>query len=183
MKGTKLLELWQCKITVVHALKEHDLVVRIKFLIGFFSLYMMEKLIHNLYFFFWWSLVFLMWRGEFSEQSVLACRKSKTYSRTSWSWWKVWCAISAHRIIGPVFYDSKVNFARYVNNILSPFFAELAEEEGLCSVFQQDSATAHTAHISLEALLEVFGDHVISCGLWPPCSPDLTPCDFYCREV
>jgi hypothetical protein len=35
------------------------------------------------------------------------------------------------------------------------------------------------AHISLEALQEVFGDHVISHGLWPPHFPDLTLCDFY----
>jgi hypothetical protein len=35
------------------------------------------------------------------------------------------------------------------------------------------------AHVDLEALLEVFDDHVISRGLWPPHSPDLTPCDFY----
>jgi hypothetical protein len=57
----------------------------------------------------------------------------------------VWCAISAHRIIGPIFYDDAVNAARYMNNILSPFFAELTEEERLYSVFQQDSATAHMA--------------------------------------
>jgi hypothetical protein len=37
-------------------------------------------------------------------------------------------------------------------NILHPFFAELTEEERLYSVFQKDSATAHTAHVSLEAL-------------------------------
>jgi hypothetical protein len=55
----------------------------------------------------------------------------------------------------------------------------LTEEERLYSVFQHDSATAHIAHVSLEALQEVFEDHVISCGLWPPRSSDLTPCDFY----
>jgi hypothetical protein len=42
----------------------------------------------------------------------------------------VWYAISAHRITGPIFYDDTVNAARYVNNILSPFFAKLTEEEG-----------------------------------------------------
>jgi len=24
-----------------------------------------------------------------------------------------------------------------------------------------------------------FGDHIISKGLWPPCSPDLTPADYF----
>jgi hypothetical protein len=88
----------------------------------------------------------------------------------------VWCVISAHKITGLIFYDNTVNAARYVNNILSPFCAKLTEEERLYCVFQQDSATAH---ISLEALWEVFGGCVISHSLWPPCSPDLTPCDFY----
>ena len=46
--------------------------------------------------------------------------------------------------------------------------------------FQQDGATAHTARVSMAAVGEVFGDRVISCGLWPPRSPDLTPPDFFC---
>jgi hypothetical protein len=63
--------------------------------------------------------------------------------------------------------------------MLSPFFAELTEEERLHGVFQQDSATVHTAHFRLEALREVSGDCVISRGLCPPRSPDLTPCDLH----
>jgi hypothetical protein len=66
-----------------------------------------------------------------------------------------------------------------MNNILSPFFTELTEEERLYGVFLLDSATAHMAYVSLEALQKVFGDHILSCGLWPPRSPDLVPCDFY----
>jgi hypothetical protein len=46
-------------------------------------------------------------------------------------------------------------------------------------VFQQDSATTHTAHVSLEALRQVFDGCVVSRGLWTPRSPDLTACDFY----
>jgi hypothetical protein len=38
------------------------------------------------------------------------------------------------------------------------------------------------AYVSLDALWEVFSDHEISRGLWPPHSPDLTPCDFYVWE-
>jgi hypothetical protein len=91
----------------------------------------------------------------------------------------VWCVISAHRITKPIFYNNTVNATRYVNNILSPFFAELTEEERLYGISQQDSATAHTAYISLETLREVFSDCIISRGLWPPRSPDLAPCDLY----
>jgi hypothetical protein len=56
----------------------------------------------------------------------------------------VWCPISGHRMIGSIFYDDTVHAARYMNNILCLFFAELTEEERLFCDFQQDSATAHT---------------------------------------
>ena len=42
----------------------------------------------------------------------------------------------------------------------------------------QDSATAHTAHVSTE-LHHIFGRRIISKNLSPPRSPNLTPCDFY----
>jgi hypothetical protein len=41
----------------------------------------------------------------------------------------VWCAISAHRIIGPVFFQETINSKRYARLILTPFFRELTEEE------------------------------------------------------
>jgi hypothetical protein len=31
----------------------------------------------------------------------------------------------------------------------------------------------------MEELRQVFGDRIISRGLWPACSPDLNHCDFY----
>jgi hypothetical protein len=43
----------------------------------------------------------------------------------------------------------------------------------------QESATAHAANNSMQALDEVFGVRVISQGLWPPQSPHLNPYDFY----
>jgi hypothetical protein len=47
--------------------------------------------------------------------------------------------------------------------------------------FQQDSATAHTARISVTLLRGVFGDRIISKDIWPPRSPDLTPPDYNLR--
>jgi hypothetical protein len=78
-----------------------------------------------------------------------------------------------------MFFNETVNPDRDVNNILRPFLAELTEEEKLYCYFQQDCATAHTDHVSLEALGKVHDGRIISRGLWPPRSPDLTPCDFY----
>jgi hypothetical protein len=82
-------------------------------------------------------------------------------------------------IIGPIFYDDTVNAARYVNNILSQLFAELTREKRLYGVIQQNSAITHMAYICLEALRQVFGDRINSRGIWPPCSPNLTPCGNY----
>ncbi len=47
--------------------------------------------------------------------------------------------------------------------------------------FQQDGAKPHTADGSLDFLSELFENGVISKGLWPLRSPDLTPCNFFLR--
>jgi hypothetical protein len=41
----------------------------------------------------------------------------------------VWCAVSARRVINPIFFGDTVNSDRYVSDILEPFFQELTEEE------------------------------------------------------
>jgi hypothetical protein len=91
----------------------------------------------------------------------------------------VWCAISAHRIIGPVFFQETINSERYVRLILTPFFRELTEEEKTDGYFVQDNATTHTANHLMKERNQVFGDRVASRELWPPRSPGLHPCDFY----
>jgi hypothetical protein len=91
----------------------------------------------------------------------------------------VWCAVSARRIIGPIFYHEIVNSDWYVRNILKPCFEQLTDDGRQCGYFQQDNATAHTARNSVSALQEVFDDRIISTRLWPPRSPDLSVCDFY----
>lgn len=91
----------------------------------------------------------------------------------------VWCAVSARKVIGPVFFEETINSYRYVELILLPFFQELTKEEKLYGFFMQDSTMAHTADFSMAVLEEVFGERLITCGLWPPRSPDLNPCDYY----
>ena len=68
---------------------------------------------------------------------------------------------------------------RYIPNILEPFFDQLTEQEKQQGWFHKDGATANTARVSMAAVGEVFRDRMISHGLWPPRSPDLTPPDFY----
>jgi hypothetical protein len=91
----------------------------------------------------------------------------------------VWCAVSAKRIVGPVFFNETINCERYVQIILRQFFPELTKEERLCGWIQQDSATAHTAFISMQPSSHVFGDRITSSDIWSARSPDLNPCDFF----
>jgi hypothetical protein len=78
-----------------------------------------------------------------------------------------------------VFFNETINCERYVQVILGQFFPELTEEERLYGWFQQDSATARTARMSMRALSDVFRDRIVSSDIWPACSPDLNPCDFF----
>jgi hypothetical protein len=74
----------------------------------------------------------------------------------------VWCAVSARRIVGPVFFNETINCERYVQVILWQFIPELTVEEKLYGWFQQGSTTAHTAHMSsgTELSAVVFGQHL-----------------------
>jgi inhibitor of nuclear factor kappa-B kinase subunit alpha len=91
----------------------------------------------------------------------------------------VWCALSARRIVGSVFFNETINCERYVQGILGQFFSELTEEERLYGWFQQDSATDHTTRMAMKALSDVFRDRIISSDIWPAHSPDFNPCDFF----
>jgi hypothetical protein len=57
-------------------------------------------------------------------------------------------------------FNETINCEKYVKVILWQFFSELPEEERLYGWFQQDSATAHTARISMQALSDVFRDRL-----------------------
>jgi hypothetical protein len=91
----------------------------------------------------------------------------------------VWCAASTSTIVGPVFFNETINRERYVQVILGKFFPELTEEKRLYGWFQKDPATAHTARMSKQVLSSIFGDRTISSCIWPECSPDLNPYDFF----
>jgi hypothetical protein len=88
------------------------------------------------------------------------------------------CAVGSSRVVAPVLFNGTINYEKYVQVILGQSFPELTEVERLCGRFQQDSATAHTARISMQPLSDVFGDRIVSSGMWPARSPDLNPCDF-----
>jgi hypothetical protein len=90
----------------------------------------------------------------------------------------VWLAVSRQRVYGPVFFNFTVNSERYIQYMLQPFLNQLTDQERQIGYFQQDSARTHTARATMRYLYQNFGDRVISEGVWPSRSPDLTPLDF-----
>ena len=53
------------------------------------------------------------------------------------------------------------------------------DEELSVGYFQQDGATSHTSHVRMAEIQSFFGDRVISKGLRPRRSPDLTSPDYF----
>lgn len=91
----------------------------------------------------------------------------------------IWIAISRRRIIGPVFFNNTVTGEFYRNEILRAFFEEVHDDELRDGYFMQDGASPHTAHETIEYLQKFYQNRLISRGIWPPRSPDLTPPDFF----
>ncbi|PNF30394.1 hypothetical protein B7P43_G12868 [Cryptotermes secundus] len=76
-------------------------------------------------------------------------------------------------------YNETVNCEKYVHVILGQSFPELTEDERLNGWFQQDSAAAHTARVSMQALSDVSRKRIIISDIWAASSPDLDPRDFF----
>jgi len=86
--------------------------------------------------------------------------------------------MSRRRIIGPIFFDATVTTAAYME-IFNTFVNQLDDEELSIRYSQQDETSSHTSHVSMAEIQSFFGDRVISKGLRPPRSPDLTPPDYF----
>ncbi|GFX59115.1 putative DD41D transposase [Trichonephila clavipes] len=100
----------------------------------------------------------------------------------------VWCASWAGGIIGPYFFKNDeghnvtVNGDRYRAMITNFFIPELNNHDVQELWFQQDGASCHTAHATIDLLKDTFGDRLISRFgpvNWPPRSCDLTPLDYF----
>jgi len=72
----------------------------------------------------------------------------------------VWYVASWSKVIGPTFFENIINSEHY--DILYPFIAQLTEDKIAHAHFQQDSATAHMAHVLLAFLHDVFNDWLMS---------------------
>ena len=89
----------------------------------------------------------------------------------------VWCGMSRRSIIGHIFFDATITSGAYME-IFNTIVNQLDDEKLSIGYFQQDGATSHTSNASMSEIQSSFGDRVISKGLWPPRSPNLTPPDY-----
>ena len=89
----------------------------------------------------------------------------------------VWWGMYRRRVIVPIFFDATITTATYME-IFNTFVNQLDDKELSIGYFQQDVATSHSSHASMAEIRSLFGDRVISKGLWPPRSPDLTSPDY-----
>lgn len=108
----------------------------------------------------------------------------QAHSQVRWSV-NVWAGILGDHIIGPYFFDGKVDgkgYRKFLRNDLVTLLEEVPLESRINMWFQQDGHPAHTAKATRKLLHRKFGNRWI--GLrgpreWPPRSPDLTPLDFF----
>jgi hypothetical protein len=77
------------------------------------------------------------------------------------------------------FFNKTINCERYVKVILGKFFLGITEEEKLHGCLQQDSATARTVCLSMQAVTDIFRERIINNGLWQDHSLKLNPCNFF----
>lgn len=97
----------------------------------------------------------------------------------------VWCGIINGYLIGPYVFEENVDRFTYLE-LLRERLPELLENVDLVTRqrmwLQQDGAAPHFARIVRDFLNNNYKDRWIGRGgpvNWPPCSPDMTPPDFY----
>lgn len=100
----------------------------------------------------------------------------------------VWCGLWSGGIIGPYFFQNEDGATITVNGdtyrtMITDFFVPALHGIDVNDVwFQQDGATCHTSHATIDLLRQTFDGRLISRNgdvNWPPRSCDLTPLDYF----
>jgi hypothetical protein len=94
----------------------------------------------------------------------------------------VWCALKHDGVIGPFFFAEQTATSHSYLDMLQLYAVPQLEQEGAEVIFQHDGAPSHYSATVHEFLDAIFPQLWIGRGgwlPWPPCSPDLTPLDFY----
>jgi len=171
----KHLKLQPYKITSVHELKEYDNFKHMQYcrwFQGFLTANGKDIL----------DITFLMMKHGSIYQGTWTLKTAMCGQELIYMQLRRHCVISQSWVIGPIFFENTIDPEHYHDMILYPFIGQLTEDRIACAHFQQDSATVHTAFVSMALLCNLFGDQLISRDIWPPRPPDLTLLNFKCGE-
>jgi hypothetical protein len=96
----------------------------------------------------------------------------------------VWVGTSSHGLLGPTFFEEKVNSKCYLSMLHNTFVPHLLATSFLLQTqwFMQDGIRLHTVNVVLDFLhvnSNRFPDSFTCRQNWPPSSPDLIPCDCF----
>ena len=94
----------------------------------------------------------------------------------------VWCGIMHDKIISPFFFTERSIIAQIYLDVLTEYVSPQLEQYQPQVIFQQDGAPPHWGLKVCQFLNETFPDRWTGCDgpiPWPPCSPDITPLDFF----
>jgi hypothetical protein len=160
----KRLRLHPYKITAVHELKPGDNAKRVAYSKWFLDF--LDRKGENILdvTFFTDEKYFHLSEYIKSKLTCLVCTQPHAFHKSPLHDEKigVWVGMSCRRIVGPIFFSETLNSQRYCDNIVYPFIAQLTEDETDKTYFHQDGTTAHTAHMSMALLNDVFADRIIS---------------------
>jgi hypothetical protein len=121
----------------------------------------------------WRSTASSQWMCELSAWQMLVCRKSHFTWQSAITWYQggVW---SATRIIGAIFFTEILSHTVMLHCDAA---SKSHVTKVICACFYVDGATAPTSDNNACCLEIVFGNTIISRGLWPHLL-DLYFCDF-----
>jgi hypothetical protein len=169
-RETQLLQFKPYKTIVIHALQLHDPASRVHFCSWFLQCVTEDEIVLQ--------LTFFSDEAWFGLQGYINMKNNRSWNSqnphlTHEVWLHpgklgVWHAVRARRIAQSAFFNGTINCEKYVQVTLVQFFPELTEEESFYGWFQQVSATAHIACLSMQALIPigteisalVFGRHI-----------------------
>ena len=98
----------------------------------------------------------------------------------------VWCGIMCDRIIGGFFFYEKSITTTVYLDLLTEYVAPQLNDLLPTIIFQQDGSPQHWGLHVRGFLNETFPDRWIGRDgpiPWLPCSPDITPLDFFLRAM
>ena len=116
------------------------------------------------------------WRPE-NPYEVVQCKQQGVAKAMCWVF------LCDGKVIGPVWIEGTMDqyvYREVMEDHVWPVIRHVATRNSLW--LMQDGATCHTTRYNMDHLKEKFGNRIISNKseqMWPPCSPDCNPLDYF----